>query len=81
MEKQQAQWESRPGAGRSTVEQFMNIAQSAEDLPATLRLWKDPGAPHNRSNALYHLGTVPRYNLIGPAWRRYWAMSRFCPVD
>jgi signal peptidase I len=38
----------------------------------TLRLWKDPQAGHDAGNALYQLGTVPRYNLIGKAFFVYW---------
>ena len=35
----------------------------------TLRLWRDPGT---KTDALYKLGTVPRYNMIGKALFVYW---------
>lgn len=45
----------------------------------TLRLWKHPEWPHatrsaeeNTEDALYQLGTVPKYNLIGKALFVYW---------
>ncbi|MFB3890954.1 MAG: signal peptidase I [Phycisphaerae bacterium] len=45
----------------------------------TLRLWKHPDWNHaemkpsqNREDALYELGTVPRYNLTGRALFVYW---------
>ncbi|MFA6133436.1 MAG: signal peptidase I [Phycisphaerae bacterium] len=43
----------------------------------TLALWKHPDQRHtsvdfNREDALYKLGTVPRYNLIGKAFFVYW---------
>jgi signal peptidase I len=45
----------------------------------TLRLWKHPDVDHskqtleyNKADALYQLGTVPRYNLIGKALFVYW---------
>jgi len=38
----------------------------------TLRLWKNSAGPGTRENALYQLGTVPRYNMIGKAFFVYW---------
>ncbi|RPI63741.1 MAG: signal peptidase I [Planctomycetaceae bacterium] len=53
----------------------------------SLRLWKNPELPHDRmskeensADAIYQLGTVPRYNLIGKAFFVYWPSGFRAPV-
>ena len=46
----------------------------------TLRLWKDPAAPHTLENLQYQLGTVPRYNLMGRAFFVYWPAGHRLPM-
>jgi len=45
----------------------------------TLRLWVDPHRDHDLDNLQYHLGTVPRYNLMGRAFFVYWPAGHRLP--